>query len=208
MNKFKLTPNKYLKIPTQAFYNLAYVGHRKPKNPDYLNVLKNTFNNFSDFKLNSAVKKLETVLLMDFPHIFQLLNLQHMTVCVVPRAKAERSYHSNQLLFRSTVCSVIKQLNGFEDGTSYLRRHKNTKTTHLRKPIRGYNNDGEEPYPGITTKTCKISKNVKGKNILLVDDIYTNGVNVDEDAVQALISAGACSVAFYAVAKTPMRGSL
>jgi phosphoribosylpyrophosphate synthetase len=126
-------------------------------------------------------------------------------VCVVPRAKAEIYYHANQLLFKSTVRAVISQLNGFEDGTNYLRRHTNTRTTHLRKPIPNYDNGGAEPYPGITVETCDISISVKGKNILLVDDIYTPAVNIDEDAIQALINAGACSVAFYAVAKTERR---
>ena len=49
----------------------------------------------------------------------------------------------------------------------------------------GYINDGREPYPGITAETCEISPDIGGENILLVDDIYTPGVNVDEDASKA-----------------------
>jgi hypoxanthine-guanine phosphoribosyltransferase len=29
------------------------------------------------------------------------------------------------------------------------------------------------PYPGITKATCTISNEVKGKDILLIDDLYT-----------------------------------
>ena len=101
----------------------------------------------------------------------------------------------------ATVRKVIAGLGGVEDGTNYLRRHINTKTTHLSNPVPNYNNDGDLPYPGITEATCRISPDIKGKNILLVDDIYTPGVNVDEDAITALLRAGARSVAFYAVAK-------
>jgi phosphoribosylpyrophosphate synthetase len=66
----------------------------------------------------------------------------------------------------------------------------------------GYGGDGDMPYVGITKATCKISSDVRGKDILLIDDIYTKGVNIDEDAIQALLDNGAKSVIFYAVAKT------
>jgi phosphoribosylpyrophosphate synthetase len=147
------------------------------------------------------VQKLRVVLRIDLPQFFQLLGLDTITVCVVPRAKSEQSYHANQHLFRSTVRATIGQINGFVDGTSYMRRHTNTKTTHLRNPVRGYVNDGQEPYVGITEETCEISPNVRGRNILLVDDVYTSGVNIDEDAINALLRAGARTVTFYAVGK-------
>ena len=202
MNEFEISANKYLTKNIRAFYSMAYVGMGKPGNPDYLNTLKNTYNSYAESKLSSAAQELKRALLKDFPLVLQSLKLEKATVCVVPRAKAERAYHANQLLFKSTVCGAISQLKGFEDGISYVRRHANTKTTHLRNPIPNYDNDGPEPYPGITTQTCDISVNIKGKNILLVDDIYTPAVNIDEDAIQALINAGAYSVAFYTIAKT------
>lgn len=202
MDEFEISANKYLIKNIRAFYSMAYVGMGNPGNPDYLNTLKNTFNSFAESKLSSAAQELKRVLLKDFPLVLQSLKLEKATVCVVPRAKAESAYHANQLLFKSTVCGAISQLKGFEDGISYLRRRTNTKTMHLRNPIPNYDNDGPEPYPGITTKTCDISVNIKGKNILLVDDIYTPAVNIDEDAIHALINAGAYSVTFYTVAKT------
>lgn len=51
------------------------------------------------------------------------------------------------------------------------------------------------PYKGITAKTCEIKERlIKDKNILLVDDIYTEGVNVAEDCLQTLLDFGAKSV--------------
>jgi phosphoribosylpyrophosphate synthetase len=58
------------------------------------------------------------------------------------------------------------------------------------------------PYPGITSDTCYISERVIGKNIILVDDLYTKTVNIDEDAIQALLDRGAESVTFYSLGKT------
>ena len=97
---------------------------------------------------------------------------------------------------------------------TYLHKKslKCTKTTHLKNVkdltwvnIEGLNeqNDGMEPYPGITNDTCIIETDlIKGKNIILVDDIYTKNVNIDEDCIQALYDAGAKKVVFYAIAKT------
>lgn len=172
-----------------------------PGNPDYLNDLKNTFNNFSEAKLLSAARELHNVLLEDFPKIFEALHFDELFVCVVPRAKSENAYHENQKLFRAVVQKVVRKFSGFVDGTSCLSRHTNTKTTHLRSEIPGYINDGSEPYRGITQATCDISNHVKDKNVLLIDDIYTPNVNIDEDAIQALLQAGASTVTFYSVGR-------
>jgi len=40
---------------------------------------------------------------------------------------------------------------------------------------------------------------------LLIDDIYTKSINIDEDAIQALIDKGAKSIVFYAIGKTLSR---
>lgn len=201
MNQFQILANEYLSRNTNAFYHLPYTRMGNPGNPVYLNHLKNTFNNFSVQKLQSAVQELRCVLQDDLPQILQSLGFDSVTVCVVPRAKAEESYHANQQLFKSTVQTTIAQIGGCVDGTSYIRRHTDTRTTHLRKSIPNYVNDGALPYPGITEETCDISSNVRGRNILLIDDIYTPHVNVDEDAINALLRAGARTVTFYAIGK-------
>ena len=49
----------------------------------------------------------------------------------------------------------------------------------------------------------KIDNNfVEGKNVILVDDIYTKDVNVAEDCIQTLFDFGAKDVILYTVAKT------
>ena len=141
---------------------------------------------------------MENALLNDLSNIFQLLIFNSLTVCVVPRAKT--NYKENQLLFKLTICKVVNQLkNGFIDGTDYIVRHTNTRTTHLPSNTQNYNNDGDKPYPDITINTCNISNNVSGRNILLIDDLYTRTVNIDEDAIQALLKNGASSVTFYSI---------
>ena len=124
---------------------------------------------------------------------------QSLSICVVPRSKSESTYKDNQKLFKSTVQSVAKELDKFEDASNYIVRTSNTKTTHLDDNTPNYNNDGKIPYIGITKETCNLDKDIKDKDILLIDDIYTAGVNIDEDAIQALMDKGAKSVTFYAV---------
>ena len=204
MNYFQISTNDYLSKHTDAYYHVRYTRMGKPGNPNYLNDLKNTYNDFSKknlIKLRDAEQALREVLQIDLPNFPQFLTIDPIVVCVVPRAKAEGRYHANQQLFRATVQSVVNGLSGFVDGTSYLLRHTNTKTTHLRKPIPNYDNDGPEPYPGITEATCTISSEVENKDILLIDDIYTPGVNIDEDAIEAILNAGAHTVTFYSVGK-------
>ncbi len=69
MTPFIIERNNYLTQNIQAFYHIDYMGMRQPGNPDYLNDLKNTFNNFSQQKLHNAITQLEKVLLNDLPEI-------------------------------------------------------------------------------------------------------------------------------------------
>jgi predicted amidophosphoribosyltransferase len=202
LQEFTIESNEFLNKKIKDYYHTDYNGMGNNGNPDYLNKLKNTFDSFPKHVLNNAVQDLKSILLKDLKELDQNINL---TVCVVPRAKSEDTYTSTQLLFKSTVRDVINHLN-FNDGTNYVIRKHDTKTTHLTSVINRYDgttyhNKGKEPYPRITIDTCTISPHVQGKNILLIDDVYTNGVNIDEDAIQALLDNGANSVTFYAVAK-------
>lgn len=201
MIQFLIPANEFLTNNTNAFYHVPYTRMRNPGNPDYLNDLKNTYNNFPQNKLQSAAQELLSVLEEDLPQIYQSLGFAVITVCVVPRAKAENAYRINQQLFKKTVQAAIALVRGYADGTNYILRHTNTYTTHLGERAPNYINDGPEPYRGITSETCEISPNVSGKNIMLIDDIYTPGVNIDEDAINALIEIGAQTVTFYAVGK-------
>lgn len=203
MEKFIITPNEFLNENIKAYYRYDYTTYGTVGNPDFINHLKNQFGNTSVSTLRNAVNILIKVLQEDLPKL-KSLHETNLTVCVVPRAKAESYYSDNQKLFKIVVSSVVDKLIGFANGTNYLIRHTNTRTTHLNKS--GYGGDGDMPYPGITKETCKISSDVRGKDILLIDDIYTKGVNIDEDAIQALLDNGAKSVIFYAVAKTRKGG--
>jgi len=199
MNKFGIFSNdEYLDRDIQGHYHTDYTGHKNVGNPDYLNDLKNTFDNFSTDKLNKAVQELVDVLKTDLSNFDK-----NLTICIVPRSKSESTYSHNQLLFKKVVQHLIKEL-GFQDGSNYIVRHADTKTTHLAHTSRGaqYAGNGDMPYPGITKNTCNISSEVKGKDILLIDDIYTSHVYIDEDAIQALFDNGANTVRFYAVGKT------
>ena len=203
MESFIIQPNRFLSRDIQAFYHADFYGYGKQNNPDYLNILKNdSHQNWHDNHLKYAVKQLRKVLIDDLFQIPHKVQLNMPTACVIPRAKADNTYNVNQMLFKSTVQSVVNRSTVFVDGTKYIGRHTNTKTTHLRRPIEGYVNDGRSPYPGITNNTCDILDKVGGEDILLIDDIYTKTVNVVEDAIQALLDRGAVSVTFYAVGRT------
>lgn len=199
MNKFLIVPDgEYLDRNTQGFYHTSYTGYGNPGNPDYLNNLKNTFDDFETDKLNKSVQQLMDALKADLSKFDKRL-----TICIVPRSKSESTYSHNQMLFKKVVQYLIKEL-GFQDGSNYIIRHTDTKTTHLAHTPRGaqYAGDGDMPYPGITKNTCNISSDVKGRNILLIDDIYTSHVYIDEDVIQALLDNGANTVEFYAVGRT------
>lgn len=135
-----------------------------------------------------------------------MMGVEELTVVAIPRSKAENEYASTQQYFRRGVQEAVEELRNEEnlnliDGSHFISRHTNTKTTHLSKSD-NVENDGEMPYVGITKDTCTISNQVAGKDILLIDDIYTLDVNIDEDAIQALYDMGAKSVRFYSVCKT------
>lgn len=72
----------------------------------------------------------------------------------------------------------------------------------MTNELPGFDNVGSEPYPGIAKDTCRFHFPIKGKQILLIDDIYTIGCNVDEDFIQALYDLGASKVFFYAIGRT------
>lgn len=200
---FLIEPNQYLSKRVQAFYNSDYIGGggRWSEDGTIENIVctfKNDITPYADSVLQNTVQKLSQILMNDLPEILQYTKLNALTVCVVPRAKV--NYKKDQLLFKSTVRKVASQLLGFNDGTDFIIRHTDTKTTHRDRA--GYGGNGKSPYPGITKETCTISKKVKGKTILLIDDLYTKSINIDEDAIQALLEKGANTVFFYAIGST------
>lgn len=201
INKFVISGNSFLTTPIQAYFHQYYTGYKQPDNPDFINTLKNTFNSESTISLEVAKNKVIDILLEDVQAIIKEQNINNFVLICVPRAKILESYRPSQLMLKEAVQAVAGVV--ATDGTNYIKRIVDTKTTHLRNAVMSVANDGPEPYPGITVNTCKIDKkNIFNKNIILIDDIYTKSVNIDEDCIQALLDNGAKKVIFYSIAFT------
>lgn len=226
MNHFKILPQEqqdsipgnqtrkkgiFLYHEVDAYYHDDYIPRNselreKEGTIEYIiTKLKNDFKNDDPNTIIHLIKAqyyLIKILEEDLPLILNNSNLSVLTVCVVPRAKKLDSYSPNQLYFKQTVKLVVSNLRGkgYVNGVDYIKRHTDTITTHLN--YSGYGGSGDLPYPGITKETCTISPFIKDKDILLIDDLYTEGVNVVEDAIQALFDNQAKSVIFYSVGKT------
>lgn len=206
MNKFIMGKNQFLSRDVLGYFHANFRGAGQPGNPDFLYKLKNDpHHNWSQQQIRYALNDLKRVLGIDFPEIIKQVQASTLTVCVVPRAKAETSYRPDQLLFKAAVGAYACSTHGFLDGSDFIIRHTNTRTTHLRNPVDGFENDGRMPYRGIASDTCNFSADIRGRDILLVDDVYTKTVNIDEDMVQALFDNRANSVVFYAIGKTPKK---
>ncbi len=205
MEEFTIRKNDYLEKDVTGYYHQPYTGYKQKGNPDFLNILKNTFDSEPIKILIEAKKKVINILIQDIPKIMEYNGISNCTLVCVPRAKSEKTYSENQLMFKQAIKIAAKHIDGVVDGTNCIRRFKNTFTTHLSKATKEGKilNDGDKPYPGITVNTCEIDKSkINGKRIILIDDIYTKGVNVDEDCIQALINNGANKIIFYSIGYT------
>ena len=187
-----------LDYQVKCYYHAPYLGMRHPENTiPFVNVLKNDFCTRRAHEIAESESALRDVLRNDFARIVALHG--PLTVCGIPRSKAETAYSQSQMGLKRAIRSVVREFPELWDGMDFIVRHSNTRTTHLNRS--GYGGEGCLPYRGITRDTCWMSSEIFGRNILLVDDIYTPGVGIDEDAVQALFDAGAANVVFYAVGK-------
>lgn len=200
--RFFLCRNNYLKYSINGYFHQYYTGYKKPGNPNFINTLKNTFDSTSYKELIDAQRMVFNIIKQDLENIIRQSNQRSYLCMCVPRAKAIDEYSRWQLMFIKAVSLVAQKTDGLIDGTGYIVRHKNTRTTHLRN-VSQEKNDGEMPYPGITKDTCNIDiDKINGKNIILVDDIYTKNVNVAEDCIQALFDSGVRDIIFYVVGYT------
>ncbi len=221
MKSFTISANPpFLSRNIQAFYHTEFYGYGKPNNPDYLNILKNDkHQNWSEAQLKFSYNKVADIIGNDIGSILEMQygdefekissgwsERKEFVVTVVPRAKKASEYKENQLMFIDAVYWALQPLDDLHlidviQCGEVIKRHTNTKTTHLRRPTE-FANDGKLPYPGITKDTCFISDKIAGRDVILIDDIYTETVNIDEDMIQALLDTGAKSVIFYAIGKT------
>ncbi|MDU3019410.1 MAG: hypothetical protein E7B46_11520 [Clostridium perfringens] len=206
MYKFTINKNYFLEEKDiKGYFHQYYTGYKHEGNPDFVNTLKNTYSDTKRSDLISARNMVDRILMQDLPYIIKENNFYNCVIICVPRAKELNSYEDNQLYFKNAVSIVANKLNGIIDGTNYIIRKIDTFTTHLYKAtMEGkIENNGPKPYKGITIDTCEISRSkIEGKNIILVDDIYTKNVNVDEDCIQALFDNGANNVIYYSIGYT------
>lgn len=197
MKKFVVNRNCYLDKDIIGYYHCDYLGYQKTGNPDYLNRLKNNSGKYNELDLIDEYITVHEIVTEDIAEIIS--DGKRYSVCVVPRSKALNKYLPSQLMFRKVIDNVVDNLE-VDNAIDAIKRIKDTKSTHNWSL---YNNHGKSPYKGITADTCEISKElIIGKNIILIDDIYTKDVNVDEDCIQMLFDIGAKSVIIYVVAKT------
>lgn len=206
VNKFYINKNEFLSKNVTGYYHQLYTGYKQQDNPDFINVLKNTFGTEKLENLTAARNNVIDILTSDIPKIIRDTDISNYMCICVPRAKALNTYSNSQLMFKDAVKVAISAIHGVSDGTNCVIRIRDTLTTHLRRATndgRIVGNYGDEPYPGITKDTCQINTSrIKGQNIILIDDIYTKNVNVDEDCIQTLFDNEAKSVIFYAIGYT------
>ena len=128
----------------------------------------------------------------------------------VPRSKPDDFWQSQELQFRPAISLGLKNSNHnvqnsdekwMIDGTKYITRIEATQTTH-KALLNDPTNTGPEPYIGITRDTCQLDGDVSGKNIILIDDIYTENKGIDEDCIQFLLDNGAADVILYTLGRT------
>ena len=211
----ELWPGSFLKRNSVCFYVLDYLRFDDPDNPQFILDLKNTFGNESPETLNAARETARDILVRWVPEVMRRMNMQACTMVCVPRAKAFDTYLDIQMYLLKAVSEAARVLagHGVTDGAGAVRRVVSTRTTHLPERTERItavgdreSNSGDMPYPGITRRTCEIDAGlICGREILLVDDIYTGGVYIDEDCIQALFDAGAARVILFTLSCTAPR---
>ncbi len=98
MQKYTIVSNEYLNKDTDAYFRCDYLGFEKQNNPDYINILKNTFGKENYAKLQEAKNLVKTNLHRELSHIIRDINDEDIVICTVPRSKCTNSYINNQLL--------------------------------------------------------------------------------------------------------------
>lgn len=208
--EFEIQGNRfgYLKNTLMAYYSIDFLSYGQSGELSFLHTLKNNWLNNKESDLICAKDEAKDKIynfLLDYNRIYNIT--ENILVCRVPRSKTY--FTESQLYFQKAIKEAIALANcnlnnRLIDAIEHITRIKDVATTHLRA---NRQEDDIMPYPGITKDTCSISDNVRGKTILLIDDIYTLGVGVVEDCIQALYDKGARKVIFYAVGRTKKWGN-
>ena len=198
----KIGSDAFLDRDVDLYFHDNYYGFSSAANTlKYVNYLKNDRRDY-DAIIQKCEDKAADVLAKDLAELVGVYG--PLTVCGIPRSKREDLYHPAKMGLKRAIRKAVMMSPDLYDGVDYIIRHTNTRCTH--RSYWGHGGDGEGPRRGLMRDTCKISADVAGKNIVLVDDIYTAGVGIDEDGVQALLDAGAKSVIMYTFGCTASRG--
>ena len=202
MQHGKIGNDAFLNSDVDLYFHDYYYGFSSAANTlKYVNYLKNDRRDY-DAVIGACEEKAAMVLAADLEQLVRVYG--PLTVCAIPRSKREEAYHPAKMGLKRAIRKAVTKCLGISDGLDYIIRHTNTLCTH--RSYWGYGGDGEGPRRGLLRDTCDIASEVAGKNIVLVDDIYTVGVGIDEDGVQALLDAGANSVIMYTFGCTASRG--
>ena len=202
MIRDRIGNDAFLRLPVDLYFHDYYYGFSSPvNNLKYVNYLKNDRRDF-DAVVPSCEDVAASVLAYDLDVLVRMYG--PLMVCGIPRSKREDAYHPAKMGLKRAIRKAVATNPYLVDGLDCIMRHTNTLCTH--RSYWGYGGDGEAPRPGLLRDTCTISGAVAGQNIVLVDDIYTPGVGIDEDGVQALFDAGARNVIMYTLGYTASRG--
>lgn len=187
---------------------------------DYYVTVKDGGGNFSNMILaiknngtNAIKNDISKIIAEDLDKILEINTVYLETrpiVLAVPRSKPDSFWKKCELQFRPSILMGLEKSKYIVEGTNekwmingthYLIRTSATKTTHLAH-LDIPENIGPDPYPGITKDTCQLDDDISEKNIILIDDIYTENKGIDEDCIQFLLDNGAKNVILYTLGMT------
>lgn len=208
---FNIGNNSFLNINIDAYSHGLYIPYKSRYATD-LTYLILDLKGTTDCDINLSRLKAAQIIQNDLDIIirsFEKYNKSRLIVLAMARAKPNNFYDERMLQFRTSISMAVQnssiKSNNNEvwpiDGVYYINRVIETKTTHLAKSSIE-NNNGSLPYPGITKETCILNGDINNKCIILVDDIYTHNVGVDEDCIQYLYDNGARDVILYTLGLT------
>lgn len=205
----------FLRTEVQVFSHGSYYPKRMNRGDrlsELILLVKNSFEGETFATVCRARDELAGMVASDLAWIADVggpFGCERPIVIAVPRSKPDCHWKESQLQFRPAIAAGVQGcplwVRGTDekwllDGTDCLTRVVPTMTTHLRKT--NVSNEGRSPYPGITRDTCRMERSIAGLPVILVDDIYTPDVGIDEDCVQYLLDKGASKVVLYTLGKT------
>lgn len=194
----------------ELFYYFSYryysLGNRD-NHPAFINAAKNDMSkSVFTYKVPKPIPVLDALrcvyecFIYSLPKIAEAEGMRApIAVCMVPRAKREEHYHSDQLGIKLMLqmaiadCQIRHHALGFEDATDAIKRVKNTGTTHGAHGVFIGNPLIEIPVDSrgdFMRNSCEVDDSLLvGRDVILVDDIYTPGNPIDIAALGMVASS-------------------